>query len=81
MIGLLIENKDSLQTNLDLLGFIPDMYNPEFTLVTIELIKELHQKNIQIVPWTVNEISDMKRLIAMGVDGIITDYPNRALLL
>lgn len=78
-IGLLIENKDSLQTNLDNLGFIPNMYNPEFPLVTVELIKELHHKNIQIIPWTVNEIADMKTLITMGVDGIITDYPNRAI--
>lgn len=79
VIGLLIENKFSLQTNLERLGFIPNMYNPEFPLVTVELIKELHQKNIQIIPWTVNEVTDMKRLINMGVDGIITDYPNRAI--
>lgn len=79
VIGLLIENKDSLHTNLERLGFIPNMYNPEFPLVTIELIKELHQKNIQIIPWTVNEVSDMKSLINMGVDGLITDYPNRAI--
>jgi glycerophosphoryl diester phosphodiesterase len=79
VIGLLVENYDSLQTNLKRLGFIPNMYNPEFPLVTPELIKELHHKNIQIIPWTVNEITDMKNLITMGVDGIITDYPNRAI--
>lgn len=79
VIGLLIENNDSFQTNLERLGFIPHMYNPEFPLVTIELIKELHQKNILIIPWTVNELADMKRLINMGVDGLITDYPNIAI--
>lgn len=79
VIGLLVENKDSLQTNLEKLGFIPNMYNPEFPLVTPELIKELRHKNVQIIPWTVNEISDMKTLIAMGVDGIITDYPDIAI--
>lgn len=78
-IGLLVENKDSLQTNIERLGFIPNMYNPEFPLVTIELIKELHHKNVQIIPWTVNEITDMNRLISMGVDGLITDYPDRAI--
>jgi len=30
-----------------------------------------------VIPWTVNESADMRRLIGMGVDGIITDYPNR----
>lgn len=78
LIGLLVENTNNFKTNLDLLDFTPDMYNPEYILVTSELIQELHQLNIQIVPWTVNELSDMKRLINMGVDGIITDYPDRA---
>lgn len=32
---------------------------------------------LSVIPWTVNEIADMRRLIGMGVDGIITDYPNR----
>jgi len=81
LIGFLIENNDSLKLNLERLGFIPNMYNPEFPLVNHELIKELHYKNIQIIPWTVNKVSDMKRLISMGVDGLITDYPDRAIKL
>jgi glycerophosphoryl diester phosphodiesterase len=32
---------------------------------------------LKIIPWTVNERADMERLIALGVDGIITDYPDR----
>ena len=31
---------------------------------------------MRIIPWTVNEKSEMEKLIALGVDGIITDYPN-----
>lgn len=37
----------------------------------------LHAKGIKVIPWTVNEVGDMKKLMEMGVDGIITDYPNR----
>lgn len=33
---------------------------------------------LRVIPWTVNEIEDMKQLKGWGVDGIITDYPNRA---
>ena len=36
----------------------------------------MHQKKIKVIPWTVNEKKDMKKMIEMGVDGIITDYPN-----
>ena len=78
-IGLLVENKFGLQKNLEILGFLPQTYNPYFPLITENLVKELHSLNIEIAAWTVNEISDMKKLINMGVDSIITDYPDRAL--
>jgi glycerophosphoryl diester phosphodiesterase len=32
---------------------------------------------LQVIPWTVNEVADMRRLMDWGVDGIITDYPDR----
>jgi len=32
---------------------------------------------LKVIPWTVNERADMERLTALGVDGIITDYPDR----
>lgn len=35
------------------------------------------EAGLSVIPWTVNEIADMRRLVDMGVDGIITDYPNR----
>jgi glycerophosphoryl diester phosphodiesterase len=34
---------------------------------------------MKIIPWTVNERDEMERLIGLGVDGIITDYPDRLL--
>lgn len=42
------------------------------------MVEELHNQDIKLVPWTINEKEDMHRLIEMGVDGLITDYPNRA---
>ena len=79
--GLLVENKDSMEMNLDRLGFIPDFYNPEFVLVDELLIDNVHQNNMKLNTWTVNELADMQRLVLMGVDGIITDFPDRALKL
>jgi glycerophosphoryl diester phosphodiesterase len=41
------------------------------------LVKLAHQNGLLIIPWTVNEAEEIRSLIRMGVDGIITDYPNR----
>jgi glycerophosphoryl diester phosphodiesterase len=65
-----------LQDEIGKLGFIPDTYSPNFAIVTKELVQQCHQKGIKVLPWTVDTVSEMKKLIAMGVDGIITDYPN-----
>ena len=54
------------------------MWCPEFKDVTSELVKEAHDLGLIVCTWTVNEIEDFKNMIAAGVDGIITDYPDRA---
>jgi glycerophosphoryl diester phosphodiesterase len=76
-ISLLVENAEGLNANLDHLGFTPDIYAPEFYLIDEHLVKMLREKNIKLITWTVNEIADMKKMIDLGVEGIITDYPNR----
>ena len=63
--------------NLAGLGVKPHTYSPAFALVTPALVAEAHAAGVRIVPWTVNERADMQRLVAMGVDGLITDYPDR----
>lgn len=68
--------KRSLDQQLKDLGYTPDMYSPSFSQVTRELVEACHQKGMKIIPWTVNTPEEMKRLIALGVDGIITDYPD-----
>jgi len=77
--GLLVENNDSATVNLKRLVFTPTMYNPDFNLVTPELVRELHDQEIQIIPWTVNDAAEMKKIIGFGVDGIITDDPKTAI--
>lgn len=74
---LLVENKLSIQDNLKILGFKPDIYSPEFTLIDGQGVKFLHKKGIKVIPWTINEKEDMQRIISYGIDGLISDYPNR----
>ena len=70
------DKKKTFEENLIRLGFTPFFYNPSSNLVTTELIQKCHSKNIMMEPWTVNTIDEMNKLKSMGVDGIITDYPN-----
>ncbi len=48
-------------------------------LITSALVDKAHHAGLQVVAWTINEADQMRRLIAEGVDGIITDYPDRLL--
>ena len=59
------------------LTYKPEIYSPYFKVLNKEVVDSLHSINIQVIPWTVNEVADMRELISIGVDGIITDYPNR----
>ncbi|MCB0493810.1 MAG: glycerophosphodiester phosphodiesterase [Cyclobacteriaceae bacterium] len=77
-LAALVENKKSVEAHLKELGFNPDIYSPYYRNINQAKVKELHEKKIKVIPWTVNEISEMLALKGMGVDGFITDYPNRA---
>ncbi|WP_022836011.1 glycerophosphodiester phosphodiesterase [Salisaeta longa] len=70
---------DTLPEQLAALGFTPAIYSPEHTLVDAALVEAVHERGMQLIPWTVNDPDRMRRLIGLGVDGLITDYPNRAL--
>ncbi len=48
-------------------------------LITPGVVDKAHHAGLQVVAWTINEPEQMRRLIATGVDGIITDYPDRLL--
>lgn len=59
---------------------IPE-YAGNLRLVSPRFIKAAHKHNMQVHVWTVNEVTDMQRLLNWGVDGIISDYPDRLLKL
>ena len=53
------------------------IWSPSFRDLTAALVKEAKALGLAVLPWTVNDPPDMERLIDWGVDGIITDYPDR----
>ncbi|GAA4430592.1 glycerophosphodiester phosphodiesterase family protein [Pontibacter saemangeumensis] len=76
-IGFLTSDKNAtLEENISRIGFLPQIYSPYYKLVTSELIEESHRKGMKLVPWTMNTREEMRQLRQLGVDGIITDYPN-----
>lgn len=74
---LLIENRDTPQSNIAKLGFTPEVYSPYYKLVDSKLVEYCKTKGMKLIPWTINESDDMNQMLELGVDGIITDYPGR----
>lgn len=81
LLAMLVANNQSIQYYVDQLGFIPEVWSPNYQLVSPQLIAEAHARGMKVIPWTVNTTEEMKDLIEMGVDGIITDYPDSAVVL
>jgi len=74
--SLIVDNPGGLEANLSRIGFTPAIYSPYFGLLDAPQITAAHKLGIRVIPWTVNEEETMFELIAMGVDGLITDYPD-----
>ncbi len=76
--AMLIEDFDKrgLEEQIKDLGFSPTIYSPAYILVNGNLVKKCHLQHIQVIPWTVNDKTKIVELKALGVDGIISDYPN-----
>ncbi|NOR18836.1 MAG: glycerophosphodiester phosphodiesterase [Xanthomonadales bacterium] len=72
----LVGNRMGLTDNLALLSFTPTIYSPDYALLDQAQIDAAHALNIQVIPWTVNDEQAMRDLLALGVDGLITDYPD-----
>jgi len=75
-LSYLTGNTKTVTENLTTLGFTPDIYSPYYKTVTAEVVTACHQQKMTIIPWTVNTKEEIAQLVKLGVDGIITDYPN-----
>jgi hypothetical protein len=88
LAGGTVSIKLALALMLALLGYSKDEpldwgnlefknYNARYTLAEETQIRALREKGIAVNLWTVNEERDMRRFIAAGVAGLITDFPQR----
>ena len=53
------------------------IWSPNFLDVGPRAVDEAHGLGLRVVPWTVNEPEEASRLLSWGVDGLISDYPDR----
>ncbi len=53
-----------------------EIISPNYRFIDEYFIKSANSKNLLVIPWTINEKSEMQKYIELGVDGIISDYPN-----
>jgi glycerophosphoryl diester phosphodiesterase len=57
---------------------VPETYG-DLQVVNKRFVAAAHHRNMRVHVWTINDMNSMKRLLRMGVDGIMTDYPDRLL--
>jgi glycerophosphoryl diester phosphodiesterase len=77
-IGLLVANLASVENNVKKLGFTPYTYNPGHRIVKAKTVEQAHRMGMKVMVWTVNTEEEIRAIAALGVDGIITDYPDVA---
>jgi glycerophosphoryl diester phosphodiesterase len=53
------------------------IWSPDFATLTREKMASARKLGLRIIPWTVNEPADIRRMLELGVDGVISDYPDR----
>ncbi len=74
---ILRSTEETVDEHIDHFGFLPEIYSPNYRILTPEHVTRAHDLGMLVIPYTVNKPEDMQRMVDYGVDGLITDYPNR----
>ena len=72
------EDKD-FDAYMSLLDFTPQWLSPHYSNTDADLCRKVWDKGMKIVPWTADEPEDIRRLVDLKVDAIISNYPDRVL--
>ncbi len=75
-LALLVDTKEEVEDHIKRLGFVPDIFSPYLVIVGKSLVDKCHELGMRVIPWTVNSSDKVIYFKSLGVDGIVTDYPN-----
>ena len=78
-LSYLTDTETDYDAIMNLLDFKPVWWSPNYKAIDKELVQRCHDDGIRIVPWTCDDPLEMKRMIELGVDALITNYPDRLL--
>ena len=53
--------------------------NPYHRSIDTNFVKDVHSRGISVYPWIVDDPEDISKVVGMGVDGVISDYPERVI--
>ncbi len=80
ILSYLVDAKEpDFDTFMKKLKITPEWLSPHHSITTEEMVKKCHEKGMKIVPWTVDTPEDIKRMIDLKVDAIISNYPDRVI--
>ncbi|MBO4341214.1 MAG: glycerophosphodiester phosphodiesterase [Bacteroidales bacterium] len=77
ILSYLTEDETDIETILTQISFKPQWWSPNFEVVTPENVAYCHERGIKVVPWTVDDPEDIRRMADCGSDAIISNYPDR----
>ncbi len=81
ILSYLVDAKaPDFETYMAKLTFTPQWLSPHHSITDETLVQKCREKGMRLVPWTVDKPEDIKRMIDLGVDAIISNYPDRVLL-
>ena len=76
-LSYLTDQEPDIVEILGNLNFKPEWWSPNYRPVTPENVAYCHERGIKVVPWTVDDPSEIRRMVDCGVDAIISNYPDR----
>ena len=79
ILSYLTEDETDIETILGQITFKPEWWSPNHEVVTPENVAYCHARGIKVVPWTVDDPDEIRRMVSCDVDAIISNYPDRLL--